>query len=278
MPPSYPAVPFEATMPHLWENVFLVIVGVPTVLATLWALRTWRRTGDPLYAVVMLGGLACALLEPLVDLLGMCWYPRGSQFEVFELMGRPIPLFAVLGYMMTFGGATMAAIEVLRRKGPQALWATWVATVLFTAIFEFFAVRTGSYLYYGDQPLRLFGWPSWWGPVYSLVVISSAVVIAALRPYLRGWRVLAVVLLIPAMDGAANAAAAWPVWTTNWSDVPWAARHLSGVLTYALAALFVWLLISVAQHGSRPIPKGSVDDWPESDVKQGQSEEKATTR
>lgn len=190
-------------------------------------------------------------------------------------MGRPIPLFAVVGYAMAFGGCTIIAMEVLRRKGPQALWGTWATTILFLAAFEFFAIRTESYVYYGDQPLRLFGWPTWWGPLNGLVVISSAVVITVARPYLRGWRVLTVVPLVPAMDTGA----AWPVWTTNWSDVPWPVRELAGVLTFAISALLVGLLIAFAkQLGLSPGPGVLGIDCHELGARHGVLGKETTTR
>ena len=264
MPLHSPPVPDQMVMPHLWENVFLALVGIPALVALGWALRSWRRTGDPLYLVVLVGGTLCSLLEPLVDILGQCWYPRGAQFEVFELMGRPIPLFAVIGYTMMFGGYTLLTLEILKRKSPRSLWWVWLGGIFFTAIFEFFATHTGSYAYYGDQPLRIFSWPSWWGPVNSLVAMVCAVFITVLRPHLRGWRVLVVAVLIPVFDGAVNAAAAWPVYTTNWSDVPPIARQLSGVATFAISALLLGLLIAIAEHGVRPISSNtqSYNDLP----------------
>jgi hypothetical protein len=244
MPINPPPVPDSLMMPTGWETVFMVMVGVPALVAILWALRAWRHTGDPLYVWVLAGGTTCALLEPLVDVLGLCWYPKGAQFEVFDLMGRPIPLFAVIGYTMWTGGFTIVATEVLKRKGPRALWWVWLGGGLFTSIFEFYAVHTKTYVYYGAQPLRLFDWPSWWAPVNGLTVISCAVVLTALRPHLRGWRILLVVPLMTALDGAANGGAAWPVYTTNWSHVPWATSQASGLATFALSAMLVWLLIT----------------------------------
>jgi len=262
LPNSPPLVPTGLSMPHVWENTFLAMVALPAFIAVVWAARVWRRSGDPFYFVILVGGTVCALLEPLVDLLGLCWYPRGAQLQIFELMGRPIPLFAVIGYTMMFGGFTILAIEILRRRGPRSLWWVWIAAVPFMAIFELFAVYTGSYVYYGTQPLRLFGWPTWWGPVNGLVVITLAVVLTALHPHVRGWRTLLVIPIMPALDAAANAAAAWLVYTTNWSNVSWAVTQVSGLATYAMSAMLVWLLVRVAEQGVPPSTAHSIDRSP----------------
>jgi hypothetical protein len=243
-----PIAPTDMLMPHTWENVFLVLVLIPAVGVFGWAVRNWRRTGDVLPFGVFAGGFACALLEPLVDVLGACWYPRGQQFQVFELMGRPIPLFAVVGYAMMFGGFTVVVMEVLKRRGARSLWYVWWSGIAFTAMFEFFAINTGSYTYYGQAPLRLFGWPTWWGPVNSLVAVAAAVLLLALRPLLRGWHVLLAVPLLTMVDGGVNGAAAWPVYTVYWSDVPPIVSHLAGLVTWALAALGVWLTALLADR------------------------------
>jgi hypothetical protein len=257
---SPPPAPDSLVMPHVWETTFMVLVGVPAIIAILWALREWRRTGDPLYVWVLAGGTACAVLEPLVDVLGLCWYPRGAQFDAFELMGRPIPLFPVIGYTMWAGGGAIVAMEVLKRKGPQGLWWVWIGGTAFTSMFEFFAVHTKTYVYYGSQPLRLFDWPTWWGPVNSLTIITIAVVFTALRPLLRGWRALMVIALMPALDGAANGAAAWPAYTTNWSDVPWLVSQASGLATWGLSALLTWLLITFSANMTSAEPSPLVPD------------------
>lgn len=240
---SWPAVPDHLKMPHQWEIVFLIAVALFAALGIAWGAAKWRRTGDLMPFALLAGGAACCIVEPLVDALGQCWYPRGQLLEVFELMGYPIPLFAVVGYMMAFGGYTLFTVEVLERKGPQVLWATWVGGIVFMMMFEIFAVTTKSYVYYGEQPLRILDFPAWWDFVNSLVPVTAALVVTVCRQWLTGWRILLVIPMLPMIDAAANAAAALPTWVVLKSDVPEFVMQGAGVLTCVIAALLVWVAV-----------------------------------
>ena len=188
MTPTPP--PIHLHMPHQWESLFIALTAVPTVIALAWAVRAWRRDGDLLPLVMMLGGTVCCLLEPLVDVLGLCWYPRGQEVQAFDLMGRPIPLFVVFGYAMTWGGYALLATETLKRRGPRALWTVWGGGMLVMSLFELYAVHTKTYVYYGHAPLRVLDWPTWWEPVNCLGAVTIAVVVTRVRPHLRGWQLL----------------------------------------------------------------------------------------
>ncbi|MHB8695171.1 MAG: hypothetical protein ACYDHH_28395 [Solirubrobacteraceae bacterium] len=256
---SPPPVPSQLRMPHGWETVFLVAVTVFSAVALAWAVRRWRTDRDPVPLVMLLAGTCCAVLEPLVDVLGLCWYPRGQLIQAFQLMGRPIPLYVIFGYTMEFGGATIVALELLRRRGPSALWQFWAWNMVFMMAFELFAVHTKTYVYYGPQPLRILDWPIWWAPVNGLVAVGSAVAIHALRP--RGRAVLAIVPLVLMVDAGVNGAAGWPVYTALWSDMSQAVRQACGLATCGLAAFGVWLATRLAAH----IPAGAQEpDGPSS--------------
>lgn len=254
-----PAPPLYLSMPHRWEAVFLVLVGVPTLIGAVWALHRWFTKRDALPLVILLGGLACSILEPLVDVLGLCWYPRGQLVEAYELMGRPIPLFVPVGYTMLQGAFTLLTLQVFRQRGPKSLWVLWIGALLFTVPFEFYAVHTGSYIYYGHQPLRVFGYPLWWAPVNAAVVIALAVAVIAGQSLWRGGRMLGFIPMAVAIDAGINAALAWPVYTVLWSDVPSYVTHAAGVLTYLLATGAVGLLIKFASTIENPQQQPNAD-------------------
>jgi hypothetical protein len=50
------------------------------------------------------------------------------------------------------------------------------------------------------------------------------------------------------VDGAANGAAAWPVYTVYFSDVPLLMSHLAGLVTWAMAATGVWMAVLLAKR------------------------------
>ncbi|QZT58572.1 MULTISPECIES: hypothetical protein [Mycolicibacterium] len=242
-------------MPHHWEIVFFIAVSAVAAIAIGWAFLNWRRTGDKLPFAVLAGGAACSLAEPVVITLGQCWYPTGQLMPAFTLMGNSIPLFAVVGYTMAFGAYTVFTIELLKRKGPKVLWRAYFGAILFTGMFEIFAVTTKSYVYYGEQPLRILDFPLWWGFVNALVPILAAVILTACRPWLTGWRLLFVIPALPTIDVAAYAPSLL-TWLVLKSDVPTVVMQLAGIITCALAVMVVYVAVEFASSIRERQPLG----------------------
>ena len=235
--------PPAGAMPRGWQVVYTVLLALPLVGLAGWCLRQWRRERDPVPLLCLAGGAVCVLFEPIVDILGLCWYPRSGQWKLFETLGRPIPVGVLFGYMWAFGGLTAVAATVLRRKGPAALWKLYPVFIGISIPFELMANHSGYYLYYGHQPLRILDWPAWWGPVNFAVPIVAAVMLARVRPVLTGPRLLLAALFLPMADGAVNGATAWPVWSAlNAPGLPAVVVQAAGLLTVLLAVFLVWLV------------------------------------
>jgi hypothetical protein len=148
----------------------------------------------------------------------------------------------LFGYMWAFGGLTAVAYRVLRQKGLPALGRLYPVFIGLSIPFELIANHTGYYVYYGHQPLRIFAYPLWWGPVNMAVPIVAAVAITWLRPYLHGVAVVVAAAIVVMADGAVNAATAWPVWTALNSAVPRGVTQVAGLATIGLAFLLVRLV------------------------------------
>jgi hypothetical protein len=231
--------PFGLRMPSGWQEVFTVALVVPFVGLGALAVATARRLHSPLPLVMLLAGACCTVLEPIVDVLGKCWYPAIGQNHLFTTFGRPMPLWVLFGYAWFMGGLTLVTFLVIEARGVRALLRLYPVLILIEAPFELFAVHTHVYVYYGAQPLDLWAWPVWWGFVNTAIPILSAVLITSLRTELRGSRALLVLAIIPMIDGGVNAGTAWPVWTVLHSSVPTWERQGAGLLTCALGFLAV---------------------------------------
>jgi hypothetical protein len=230
-------------MPEGWQVFYTVLLLVPLVGLAAYCLHRYLKDRDPVPLVCLAGGAVCVLFEPIVDILGLCWYPRDGQWTLFETFGRPIPVGVLFGYMWAFGGLSAVAYTVLRQKGRRALWRLYPLFIGVSIPFELIANHTGYYVYYGNQPLRIFDWPAWWGPVNFAVPIVAAVLIDRFRPHFSGCRTAGLALLLPMADGAVNGAAAWPVWSAlNAPGLPTVVVQLAGALSVALAVLLVWLV------------------------------------
>ena len=248
--------PPAGAMPEGWQVFYTVFLLVPLLGLGGYFIRLSLRDRDPIPVLCLAGGAVCTLFEPIVDILGLCWYPRDGQWTLFETLGRPIPVGVLFGYMWAFGGLTALAHKVLTEKGTGALWKLYPLFIGVSIPFELVANHTGYYVYYGNQPLRILEWPAWWGPVNFGVPILAALMIARFRPWLSGWRILAVIAFLPIADGAMNAGTAWPVWSAlNAPGLPTPVVQAAGVLTVSLAVLLVWL----ATRPSSPAPSTAPD-------------------
>jgi hypothetical protein len=229
-------------MPSDWQVAYTVLLVVPLLFLGGYALRVWWRQRDLVPLACLLGGAVCTVFEPIVDVLGLCWYPRHGQVRLFEAFGRPIPVGVLFGYTWAMGGMTVVFLQVLARRGVGYLWRLYPVVILITVPFELIANHTGYYVYYGHQPLRIFAYPLWWGPVNMAVPIVAAVAISWLRPYLHGVAVVVAAAIVVMADGAVNAATAWPVWTALNSAVPRGVVQVAGLATIGLAFLLVRLV------------------------------------
>jgi hypothetical protein len=241
------AAPFNLRMSHGWQEIYTVALVVPLALLVAYALQIWARDKDVAPLALLIGGAGCVVWEPIVDVLGRCWYPQFGQVHLFETFGRPIPLYVLFGYAWFMGGLTIVAYRVIQAKGFRALWRLYPLLIVIEAPFELLAVHTHVYVYYGQQPLSISSWPIWWGFVNTSIPICAAVLLTCFRPKLAGWSVLLVIPMLPMLDGAGNAASGWPVWTILHSSVPAAERQIAGVLTCLLGVLVVAAMVQIGE-------------------------------
>ena len=232
--------PPDLAMPHGWEIFYTLLCMAAAAGALVYAVNLWRSERDLVPVLCVAAGALCVVFEPIIDVLGLCWYPRHGQWRLFETFGRPIPVLCLFGYTWFVGGMTMIVLRLLERRGPDFVWRLYPLLMLVTVPFELLANHSGVYVYYGNQPLRVFEYPVWWAPVNIGMPFVAATVIAIVRERLVGWRALGVVPIVVMAVGAVNGATAWPVWTAvNAPELPTVVVQLAGVLTIALAVSLV---------------------------------------
>jgi hypothetical protein len=238
------------------QAIFTIGQVVPCLVFAFIAGRMWRRERSPIAALFMVGGALAMFMEPIVDVLGQVWFPRNGQWRLFETWGRPIPWFIVV-YIWYVGGQAFIAYRQLEKGGRgHDIWKLYGIFFLANVICETPGLYMNLYAYYGHQPLNFFRLPLWWPAVNAAMPILAGTLVFLLRPYLQGWRVLAVILLIPAADGMANAAVAWPTWNALNTRLPAAVVWAAGCLTVALATLMIHFiaLVADARNAGRAAP------------------------
>lgn len=254
VPPSVTA----SVMPAGWQTAFTAAMILPTVALVVVAARYQRRHRDAVPLLCLLGGAFACLVEPLVDVLGFCWYPRHGQWALMTVMGRETPILVLPGYLWFMGGFAAVTYVVLRlgadARDVRRLYAAFIAI---NAVVELPGVHTHVYLYYGHQPMRIVGWPAWWGFVNAAVGILSGCIIHALRARNLGRAptAVAVVVLVPMVDAGINAGAGWPLFSAlaspGWSAV---VDQVAGVVTCLLAIIAVVLASALVTTTSPASP------------------------
>lgn len=242
------------SMPAGWQAVFTLAMVVPTIGLIGVVLRYWRRRGDVIPALCLIGGALGSLVEPMVDRVALCWYPRHGAWTMFEMYGMTIPWLVLPGYTWMMGGFT-AIVYVMLRRGASSgdVFRLYGGFILINAAVEIPSVHTGVYYYYGHQPLRIFGWPMWWGFINTAIGVVAGCLIFALRDRLTARSLLLIIPLVPIVDAGVNAGAGFPLFDAlNTSGTPTYAGQICGLLTCAMAVLMVLLATRLVQFGAPP--------------------------
>jgi hypothetical protein len=246
MPPlNQPMPPLGTTvMPAFAQTLFTVVTGVPMLIVLGIAVAHIVRGKGPLLLFCFLGGGLAAFFEPVADVLSQLYFPVIGQATAFTTLDRPIPWALVFAYPWYVGGQGYLAYRLFASRPPASrIWQLWGLCALSNVLVETPGVLTGFHVYYGDQPLNLWGFPLWQAAVQSIMPMAAGALIHAVHGRLGdSWRLVAVVPLIPMADGMVNAGLALPVWSTLGSHLSPAANHLGALLTIGMAATAVWVL------------------------------------
>lgn len=229
----------DMVMPAFFQQWFFIVMCVPVLVALVFALRYWRRTGSPLGVLFLLGGAWTYFNEPIVDVLGKCWHPPIGNWVFMVIFDVHLPMFGIPVYMWYMGGQAFLSFRQMengiRMRGLLALYAFgWITDVAFETV----AVNIGVYTYYGaTQPLVFFGFPLWWPFVNALMPMMMAAVVLRLRPLLTGVRCLLVIPLMWMLGAAVNGLVGAPMWVALHTDVGLGATHLAALMTIGLGLM-----------------------------------------
>lgn len=240
---SIPQPPDGLVMNATGQTIFTIGVTIPWIILLVLAIRYLVRDRSPVLMLFLAGGAICILMEPVVDVLGMCFFPRENQWVGVETFGRPIPIFMWPVYSWFVGGQAYLFWRLFQRgMNRSQLWKLWLVVMGVNVVLESPGILMDVYTYYGPQPFNLWGLPLWWPPVNASMPIVAAFLIHKMTPHLTGARALAVIPFLPMADGLTNGALAWPVWTALNTQIGFWATYPAAVATFGLAALAVWVM------------------------------------
>jgi hypothetical protein len=211
------------------------------------------RAGDLIPLYILTGGLLLApFIEPILDHLGMVWYANDNLWIFSHMLGRPMPLLVLFGWVAYWGGCTLLAYNGARAgRGRRWQWKVLWLCFAWDLFGETLAVTwLGIYVYYGAQPFDYWGVPLWFMWMNPGAAIVLALTLNHHRERIKGLGgALVVILSVPAVVLCFYAAACWPLFialNTPGTNTIWI--HLAG----AVSALQAFLLIGVAMALTTP--------------------------
>ncbi len=231
--------PIDMVMPAGPQLAFALGNGIAIAVFLVLAWRHWRRAGSPIGFLLLLAGALTVFNEPVVDVLGKCWFPRHGTWPLFEAWGVVIPAWMLPVYGWYVGGQAFMAYRLFQSGvTTRRLFGLYASFAVVNALLEIPGLQLGVYSYYGAQPFAVLGFPLWWTCCNGLMPLVIAGVVLRSAPLLQGLRQAWVVPMGLMAAGATNGAVAVPVWVAlNSGSPPWL-THLA-----ALASLTMGLLL-----------------------------------
>ena len=238
--------PIDMAMPQLPQLVFLVANTLICALAFAYAERQRRRTGSAVGFLLLLAGAATVINEPVVDVLGLCWFAKQGSIGLFTAWGVTIPAFMLPVYCWYVGGQALFVFGAMQAGiTASRLYRLYGIFALVNVALELPGLNMGIYAYYGNQPFEVLGFPLWWPICNALMPIVMAALVHVLLPYLRGMSLLLVILLGPMAAGMTNGAIGIPVWVALNSSAPAWVAYCAALVSLALGLTLAFLLSRV---------------------------------
>lgn len=257
---AIPQAPTHEVMPKGAEWFFTIFLFIPLGFALGMALRHLAIGKGPLLLYCVIGGSIAVLFEPIVDTLGHVYLKENNAIGTFTSFDRTMPLYVCFVYPWYVGGLGYLAYRLYERGVTvRHLLVLWAVDATVDVFLESPGILTGTFLYYGDHPFNPWGFPFWWAMVNPIMPMAAGAMIYKMRPHLKGWRLAAVIPMIPMADGLANGATAWPMWTVlNLNDPPMWAIYMGGFATLGLALLAVRIIGEIVGRPAEEVPAKSV--------------------
>lgn len=260
----FPQPPVDAVMPATVQAVATWVTGVLAAVLLVGALAVWLRRKEPIFLCFVLSSAGCALIEPMVDILGLVWHPRYGSWQVFETFGRPVPLWVVFGYVLVFGLLPTLDLALLRRGATYKVM--WVATLINLAVDTAIEVPLTAqrlYYYYGDQPFTIGQFPMLQLAVNGTCALMIATVVFRFPEAFAGVRALWLLLVAPAAQLGALAVGV-PAFSVLATDLPQGIRWAGVGTSLVLGVVAMNKLLRIATSGQAlrmpprvPIPSAS---------------------
>lgn len=252
--------PVDMVMPQaaqLWMHILnwglvLVVLG--------FALSYWRKRGSSIGVWLVLGGALTTLNEPIVDVLGKCWFPAIDSWVLLKAWGVSVPTYMIAVYAWYVGGQAFLSYRLfergITRHGVFKLYAAYAVVNLFLEI-PGLNLPVPMYSYYGNQPLLLFHFPMWWIFCNALMPMMIGGVVFRYESLLQGARRVFIVPLAWMTAAATNGLIGAPVWlalNAESSSLAW--THLAAAASFGMGLMVCYgLSVAVGSDAERVLSR-----------------------
>jgi hypothetical protein len=250
-----PVPPYDLALNTTMQTVATVVLWGGTIVLLAYAYRLARQERSLFPLLLVLAVAAGSVIEPLYDIAyHLFWLDNGQQWTLFTAFGLPQPVWVMPAYVMVFGLPALLLYRRLMAGAPVALAFTFgLVLSVTTAVFEIIAINIDLYTYYGEAPVRLFGYPLWIGLMEGGQIASFAVLAAVLRHRsTRPIHWLALFVLFPAnFAWDTLGAGVFTLMVINTPDPSTLVMWLSVPISVAFSATSLWWTTQLLEHQRR---------------------------
>jgi len=238
---AQPPVQLEAS--SAGHAFVLVATGLTCAVLVALAVRSWLRTGTPLFLLCLVGGAMGLVTEPFCDVLGQIYFrEKGDVVLLFTILGRGQHLWGAFAYAILIGLEGYAFYLLFASRPSRARFQKLVlALIAVDLAIEVPATHLGLYNYYGPQPFNLTGFPLYWA-FTNLGGILAGAILAGFRDWFRGLRLLTVPFLMVSCFIGWELFTGWPVFAALNTDAGFPLTYPAGLISIALAIAALSLL------------------------------------
>ncbi len=245
--PDGPLTGASTTVFWIFASATFLMVAASLGLAGREALRL----GSTLPLVVFASAALWLPNEPFIDAALGFQYAVDAPATVFTLAGRVIPV-SVLGVGAMFFLFTWFVYRMILSGTPtrRIVTVAVVAGVIDWPL-EWLAIHYNVFEYYGDNPSRILGLPLTSMVQNCFVYVAMGSVLALCAPYMRGWRTLLFLPVIPGCYYTVALMCTWPAYLAFHAEWPTGVFVPLALIAGAMNAYIPLMLLRIATDRQR---------------------------
>jgi hypothetical protein len=248
--------PWGITTPATPQTIITVVLALVVAGFVIAALVSWSRSKQPTFLLLLVGGYICSFNEPLIDFLCHCFFPADGWIG-HTVFNRSIPVWVILAYVVFYGGLTYVLSAAF--KSGVTRRTLWISIGIWGALnlaMEIPLLQSNLYVYYGDQPFMVGGFPLSQLVFNAFGSLLGAAAITRLSWFFTGARRL-LLLAVPFVTFMSSWAVGMPLFLILGTDASHGLRMLAAAVSASLGLLGIDALIRLGTGQLRLLPPGS---------------------